>query len=106
LNNYKNAFENGANVVEDTPLSTSKDPDVANSFADDVIRGNQKKVLFEINGNSGVDIENISAYGPSFNPANNESEILFKSGSEFKVVGYSEEVLPNGETYIKIILEQ
>lgn len=104
LAKYKNAFDKKVDVIEDGFMSTSKDFDVAKSFADDVVQSGQKKVFFKIEGKNGVDIEDISAYGPSFNPDFSESEILFKSGSKFKVTEYLEKTLPNGDPYISIKL--
>ncbi|WP_370089272.1 ADP-ribosyltransferase [Ekhidna sp.] len=104
LAKYKNAFDNGSEVIEDAFMSTSKDLDVAKSFADDFAQTGETKVFLEINGKNGVDIEDISAYGPSFDPSYSESEILFKSGSKFKVENYVEDVLPNGEKFISIKL--
>lgn len=81
LSKYKTAFDNGTSSIEKGFLSTSKDFDIAQSFADDVLEGDKVRVFFTIEGKNGVDIENISAYGPTFNPNYSESEILFRSGS-------------------------
>ena len=106
IEQYRLAFVNKNTIKDEAFFSTSKDFNVAESFADDVVGQGETKVFFEINGNNGVDIEDISAYGPSFNPSYSESEILFKSGTAFDVTDFSEDVLPNGEKYIRIILKE
>jgi hypothetical protein len=80
-------------------LSTSKDFDVAQAFSDDVLDGDKVRVFFTVEGKNGVDIENISAYGLSFNPDYSESEILFKSKSPFSVTGFVEKTDSKGKYY-------
>ena len=48
------------------------------SVADNFQSGSKNSVVFEINGNSGVDVSKLSAYG-------GEAEILFKPGTTFSI---------------------
>ncbi|CAA0253158.1 hypothetical protein USCSP91_700001 [Tenacibaculum maritimum] len=106
LNNYKNTFDNKTNVIEDAFTSTSKESNVAVSFADDVIKDGDVRVFFTVEGKNGVDIEDISAYGPSFDPSYSESEILFKSGLEFKVSNFEDTFDGSGNRLVLITLTE
>lgn len=55
-------------------MSSSYNESVAANFQS----GSKNSVVFEINGNSGVDVSKLSAYG-------GEAEILFKPGTTFSI---------------------
>lgn len=66
----------------------------------------QVPVLFIINaiGCNGAEIGLISAYGKNFIPQNEkvEQEVLFRSGTCFKVIGYQERLTSLGHMFVEI----
>ncbi|CAA0175413.1 conserved hypothetical protein [Tenacibaculum maritimum] len=90
-------------VISNSPHSTDLD---FIKFFDDVIKDGDVRVFFTVEGKNGVDIEDISAYGPSFDPSYSESEILFKSGLEFKVSNFEDTFDGSGNRLVLITLTE
>ena len=84
IDNYINALNNKEIIKEKAFISTSIDKDAANVFA--------KTVLFEIKSKTGRNIEKLSGFGSQ------ESEVLFKSGTKFRVKKVVQ--LENGKYHI------
>ena len=107
MSKYKAAFDNGqGNVVEEAFTSTSTNPNIADSFSNDNLNPGDVKVFFTLNGTTGKDVDLISKYGPTFtNSAYSESEILFKSGTNFRVTDF-QDVTNNGERIIFVTLTE
>jgi len=107
MSKYKTAFDNNqANIVEEAFTSTSTSPNVANSFANDVLDPGDVRVFFSMTSSKGKDVDAFSKYGPNFtNPAYSESEVLFKSGESFSVKNFEDTVDINGNRIILITLE-
>ncbi|TCI84693.1 ADP-ribosyltransferase domain-containing protein [Tenacibaculum sp. M341] len=104
LEAYKKAFENQSKIVEEAYTSASKSIATAKTFIPKMTESNRQKVLFTIESTKGVDIENISADGPTFKTTYNESEILHISNTEYYVTNYVEKIDENGEKLTLITL--
>ncbi len=104
LEAYKKAFENQNKIVEQAYTSASKSIATAKTFIPKMTESNRQKVLFTIESTKGVDIENISADGPTFKTTYNESEILHISNTEYYVTNYVEKIDENGEKLTLITL--
>jgi len=104
LEAYKKAFENQTKIVEEAYTSASKSVATAKTFIPKMTESNRQKVLFTIESTKGVHIENISADGPTFKTAYNESEILHISNTEYYVTNYVEKIDENGEKLTLITL--
>ena len=76
IKNYIEAFNSNTDITEKAFTSTSFDKNVAIMFS--------KAVSFEIKSKTGRDITELSKFGWK------ESEVLFKSGTNFKVTGITQ----------------
>lgn len=91
LEKYYSAFRNSSIITEKSFLSCSKSRILALQFSD--------TPLFIIWSKKGKDVEKIAKFG--IDSGQNEKEIIFKSGSGFKVLDITE-----NENKIIIILEE
>ena len=92
LKRYKNAYKNQGVVEEKGFMSTTKEKFIVDAFLNNGEEKNEVRVLFTIEGKSGLDIENASGHDPTFTFSNNESEVLFINGTEFKVINFKNTV--------------
>ncbi len=83
IQKYEDAYNSGNTVTETAFLSTSVDEEVAKYYAAIGGRDEDKAVLYIIKGKKGKDVDLISKFGSTFD--GEEGEVLFKSGSTFKV---------------------
>ena len=108
-----------AEVIENSFISTSKDPLVADDFIGFNLDANYNEsysaVEFIIISKTGVDIDDISYYGANFCSGNTncnmiQQEVLLKNGLSFNILNASFEIierqnLPNYKLY-SIFLEE
>jgi len=103
---YKNAFNNGSELVEYAYTSTSQKTNVIEFFQSLAKQEGEVNVVMQFNakGIKAVDVNNISRYGPNFNELGGQlqDEVLFMSGAKFKVTGYEELTDAVSGKYIEI----
>lgn len=92
LQEYYDAFTNNSIIIEKSFLSCSKSRLVASGFS--------SSPLFIISSKRGKEIEKIAKFG--IDTGENEKEVLFMSGSKFKVMDITEEA----DKTIRITLEE
>ncbi|WP_144051762.1 ADP-ribosyltransferase domain-containing protein [Fibrisoma limi] len=95
IKQYEDAFKSGTLNIEKAFTSTSVDLRVAQQFADRAVKEGETRVIFRINGRTGVDINRMSA-ADKFQ----EAEVLFKSNSQFKVTDFRTDTDTVGKLYI------
>lgn len=93
LKRYYDAFVNNSIIVEKSFLSCSKSRLIALSFSN--------TPLFIIKSKKGKEIEKIAKFG--IESGQNEKEILFMSGSKFRVLNFEED---DKDKTIRITLEE
>lgn len=54
LEKYKAALDNGTNSIEEAFMSTSKDFNIAQSFADDVLQGDDVRIFLRLKVKMGL----------------------------------------------------
>ncbi|WP_143569742.1 ParB N-terminal domain-containing protein [Tenacibaculum agarivorans] len=100
---YKNAFENKIPVLEKAYSSSSKKLEIANKHLLKRPKTGRKRILFTIKSKRGIDIEDVSAFGPTFRePSQTEAEVLHLANTKFLVTKYEEVTDKNGEDLILI----
>ncbi|KAB7731157.1 hypothetical protein F5984_10135 [Rudanella paleaurantiibacter] len=95
IDQYELAYRNGTSNLEKAFTSSSKDPIVAQRFADQAVKDGEIRVVFTVNGRSGVDMSGMSAAVKY-----QESEVLFKSTSPFKVTDFKLSSDAKGSIYL------
>ncbi len=106
LKKYKKAYNDKTEIKEDAFTFSSKDISAAEFYLEKEIKRGKTRVFFTIRGKNGVDIEKSSAGGPSYMIIEGDQEVLFKSKTKFKVVGYKPKINKALKKIVYITLEE
>ncbi|CAA0208466.1 hypothetical protein FS0810_250002 [Tenacibaculum maritimum] len=82
LSKYKNNI--GKEITEDAFTSSSRLEKVADDFIERFAAANKAKVKYTIKSKTGIDVNDMSHYAKVLGI--NQAEILFKSGTKFKIL--------------------
>ena len=99
IDGYKTAYDNKTVYNEKAFMSTTTEKSVADDFSNNTGK-NEFETIFTVNGKNGKSISAISLHG------NNESEVLFKSRTDFNVLEFKEIINSHGQKMYRIELEE